>query len=272
MEKFKLKAICAGFFMTCILFSACAKSGSDLPDKQKKDDPGQVPDSLKQGYMPVIDGTVLTYTVTSGDEAGASATVTIENVHDSSGFKCEGVLKRAAGILIGESARYNKGFTYTTSSLPSLYYDALKEIAKGYNVSFTHAERPIVMALPHQDPLHGVVFNELISSEWHGLNNEEGTTTESWVNQTEHKAVIDSVAKIKLSIGEFDCIRVHFLRTTASKTVITDDEGAHNFNSTVNFDLISWMAKGIGPVKEQEINLNTGVTTITELTKIEIPH
>ncbi|HTN36033.1 MAG TPA: hypothetical protein VL053_03105 [Arachidicoccus sp.] len=272
MEKFNVKAVCAGFFMTCIIFSACAKSGSDLPGKQNKDDPGQVPDSLKQGYMPVINGTVLTYTVTSGEEAGASATVTIQNVHDSSGFKCEGVLRNAAGILIAESARYNKGFTYTISSLPSLYYDALKEIAKGYNVSFTHTERPIVMALPHKDPLHAVVFNELISSEWHGVNNEEGTTTDARAGQTEHKAVVDSLGKIKLAIGEFDCIRVHFLRTKQSNVVVTDDEGVHNFNSTVSFDLISWMAKGIGPVKEQEINLNTGETTITELTKIEIPH
>lgn len=223
------------------------------------------------GYMPEKQGTQLTYTIVSGDEMGAGALVSYVDIHDSAGFKVARVEASAAGLKLYEAARHNDDYTYTTSYLATAYYDALQLIAASFN-SFSHEETPLTMKLPHEDALHKVVAPQTITATWHGIKNEQGTTTDSKMTQTVQTAVIDSSGTIKTAAGTYpDCIRVHYLKDQRRIITITSPDGNYKVDNTLHLDMIVWIAKGVGIVRSIERNLDNGVKTVTDLTKVSVP-
>ena len=253
-------------------WSGCSKSAaSNSPHQNKKTPASSAADTSAMGYMADQKGVILHYTITSGDEAGATSLVSYTAVKDSAGYLLANLESEAAGIKIYSSVYHNKENTYALQSFPALYYAALATLAQAFT-SFTHQESPLVMSLPHKDPLHKIVFPATVTASWHGLKTDNDSQMDTRMTQTEGKAVIDSIGNITTAAGLFkDCIRVHYLRTQKRTTTISSSTDNFSQDDATEFDNKIWYAKGIGVVKTLELNLKTAVTTVTELSKIEQP-
>lgn len=237
--------------------------------KEQKDKPIIDP-TKSSGYMPEIKGTKLTYTITKGDEMGTSYIQTVKDVRDSSGYKVADLVADISGITLDSKSIYNEKNTITYDALPAIYYQLLDQVKNAYT-EFTHEENFLNMVIPHQNQLKAVVFNETIVAKWHGINNDpdDETTVVMDYNQTEHQGIIDTIESVKITLGEFECLRIHWIRTTSGKTTITDRTGTKTIVSENQFDETIWVTKGIGAIKSREINLKKGIFSETELTKIE---
>lgn len=238
--------------------------------KEQKDKPVVDPVIENAGYMPEIKGMKLTYTITKGDEMGESYIQTVKDVHDSSGYIVATLVADISGIVINSQVMHNEKNTVTIDGPPPVYYQLLDQIKNGYT-EFTHEENYLNMVIPHQNQLKAIVFTETVVAKWHGVNDDpEGeTTTVMDYNQTEHQGIIDTIEKVKIHSGEFECLRIHWLRTTSEKVTITDQSGTNTIESGNQFDETVWVTKGIGIIKSREVNLKTGIFSETELTKIE---
>lgn len=265
---------------TCTMVSSCSKAApGGQTDKQKGNDnddntgsDGNNQDAKKnKAYMPDQPGTLLTYTVTSGDEAGAGSLVEFVDIHDSAGYRVGYLEAVAAGVKLYGTVKHNDAYTYTVSYVAPMYYEVLKTLAATYN-TFSHKETPLALKLPHEDPLQKVVFPTTVSAEWHGIRIDEDSKEDDKMIQTEFEAVIDSTGEIETEAGIFkDCIRVHYLRNQQRIINITSPDQHFSMDNTSHFDMMIWMVKGIGPVRTIELNLDTGITTVTDLTKIQFP-
>jgi hypothetical protein len=253
----------------CSKSTASSRNGDNNDSDQRSGDSNSTHKSL--GYMPDQQGTVLTYTIVSGDEIGNSARIDYIDIHDSAGYRVAAAEAVVAGIKLYPSARYNEEYTYSTSYFATAYFDALQLLASTFN-SFTHQETPLTMKLPHKDALHKVAFPTTVTATWHGVKDEDGTVTDSKMKQTVQEGVIDSSAVIQTAAGTYkDCIRVHYLKSQQRIISISSPDGDYTVDNTAHFDIMVWMAKGVGAVKTVEVNLDTGIQTVTDLTKIEQP-
>jgi hypothetical protein len=268
-------------FMAILIFagvSGCSKSSAssqkDDPHSKENpggDDPSKGGSDLNAAYMADKKGTLLTYTIISGDEAGVGSLVEYTEIHDSLGYQVANLQAVAAGIKIYSTVRHNKDYTETINSVAPVYYQLLQTLAASFS-SFTHEEKPLVMRLPHKDALKKEAFPSTVTATWHGLNITEDSKMDSKMIQTENKAVIDSSGTITTAAGTFDnCIRVHYLRTQQRIISITSPTDNYTTDNTAHFDIMIWLAKGIGPVRTIEFNMDTGITTTTDLTKITYP-
>jgi hypothetical protein len=250
-------------FTITLLATACNKD---------KDDNNPLPDvDATAGYMPGTKGMELTYTVTQGDEMGASSVMKITDVYDSSGYTVAKGTASAAGIGNPVYIIHNKEKTVNTVRPVAAYYESLSLAAAQYDV-FTHEEHPYIITIPHNSQLHAVVFPETVFTRTHGEKNDNGASLVNDYTQTEMAAEIDSIGKITIKLGAFDCVRVHHIRKTHLHGVATDYDGSQTVvDQGVEFDEKEWYTPGLGVIKTEETNMNTGVLTVTELTKVAKP-
>jgi len=267
-------------FMVFTLTYGCSKSNANKQtDNSHSKDDSSGDDSTKTGsginegiaYMAIKKGTLLTYTIVSGDEAGAGSVVEYTDIHDSAGYQTANLQAVAAGIKVYSTVRHNKDYTECINSIAPVYYQLLQTLATSFT-SFNHEEKPLVMRLVHKDPLNSEAFPTTVTATWHGQKISDDSKLDSKLVQTENKGIIDSSGTITTSAGTFEnCIRVHYFRTQQRTISITSPTDNYKTESTAKFDIKIWMAKGIGPVKTLELNLDNGITTVTDLTKITHP-
>jgi len=237
----------------------------------KKDGLESDPDNLDAtvGYIPVQD-TKLTYTITKGDEIGFSNTITVNNFHDSAGYTVANFTIEAAGIVQHSTGFYNKEQSITYNDVPSLYVQTVENLVKPqYNNTFTHEEHPFIMTIPHENQKGATVLNETIAGKWHGVNIGPGEPHDKTVADfsiTYHTGTIVATEKITTNLGTFDCLQIVFNRTDFSKYTFNGDPIA---DTKVEWELTTWLARGIGSIKSREVNLSTGAVNETALTKIE---
>lgn len=244
------------------VFLGCNKKDTSLPRNIPAGD----------GYMPQTKGLKLTYTITSGDESGGSSVTRITDVYDSSGY----TVAKGTSIVTGTEISapfymvHNKEKTIQTVAPLPVYYQTLDQLAAQFDV-FTHEEHPYAMTIPHSNQRNAVVFPENIYTKWHSeqLDEEASLITDNTTTVTPGQ--IDSLGKVTIALGTFDCIRVHYISKGHFHSVATDATGQQVVDYETDLDRKEWFAPGIGFVKGSETNLKTGGVTITELTKIDHP-
>ena len=249
------------FLLISICLLASCKKDSDVPKSPV--------DPAKSGYMPSEENLKLTYTVMDGDEAGTTSVTTVKDVHDSSGYTVAEMVSDVAGYDFLDEHKFNSKKTIIVSNLTMQFNQVMEMMKSQFNVSFTHIERPLVMTIPHQDQKDALIFPTIVTAEFHGLNQEDDVTTKGDYTVTQYAGKIDTLEKVNLPIGEYDCIKIHWKETAHLHEVITDKDGTSNFDNKTEFDETSWLTKGLGVIRTVEVDLKTGEKTTTDLTKIE---
>ena len=242
-----------------------------LTSCSKKDHPGSDPDDGDPavGYIPVQD-TKLTYTVTKGDEVGFSTVITVDNFRDSASYTVVDFTIEAAGFVHHSRGAYSVQQSVTYNDVPLLYVETVENLIKPqYNSVFTHEEHPFIMTIPHQDQSGATVLNETVVAVWHGVAidpDEPHDETVADFSITYHAGTIVGSEKVTTALGTFDCLKIVFNRTDFTKYSL-NGEPLVDYKS--EWEMTTWLVKGIGSVKSREVNLSTGAISETELTKIE---
>lgn len=239
-------------------------------DSAKPDD--QLPVDEMMGYMASQKDMKLTYTITEGDGLGSTYLWEVTDVKDSAGYKvCSARLAFGGNIFIYNNGRFNAEESVSLgTNMPAIYYDLLDKMREQYNVSFTHRERPIPMVIRHHDPVDQLVSGAGVVAEWHGVGEDDySKITQDY--EVERSAVtVDTTERIKIGLGEFDCLRLRFHSASHNKMVITDkisNGGSQTIANNFESDVTTWIALGLGTIKTTEVSA-AGIST-TELTNIE---
>lgn len=242
---------------------SCNKKDNTSPDNQMPDT------TTGTGYMAAEENMKLTYTITEGDGLGSSYTWHVTDVKDSAGYKiAHSELLFDGGITVHANGHYNGEQTIMLGSeMPPVYYQLLTQMQQQFNVSFVHNEYLVNTVIPHKNQVGVIVAPEQKTAEWHGKGADGDMTIQQDYVVKRSEAIIDSLDHIKLDIGEFDCLRIHYTVYVENKMIISDGvSGTQTIENNQQFNETMWLALGVGIIKTTEAG-NTINTT--ELTRIE---
>ncbi|WP_262247226.1 hypothetical protein [Parapedobacter soli] len=252
------------FIAAVLALQGCQK------DPAKPDE--QLPVDEMMGYMASQKGMKLTYTITEGDGLGSTYLWEVTDVKDSAGYKvCSARLAFDGNIFIYNNGRFNAEESVSLgANMPAIYYDVLEQMKTQFNVSFTHNERPIPTVIRHHDPVDQLISSAGIVAEWHGVGEDDySKITQDY--EVERSAItVDTTERIKIGLGEFDCLRLRFHSASHNKMVITDkisNAGPQTIVNKFESDVTTWIALGLGTIRTTEVSA-AGIST-TELTSIE---
>lgn len=234
--------------------------------------PDELPANEIMGYMASQKGMKLTYTITEGDGLGSTYLWEVTDVKDSAGYKvCSARLAFDGNIFIYNNGRFNTEESISLgTNMPAIYYAVLDKMREQYNVSFTHNERPIPTVIRHHDPVDQLISSAGIVAEWHGVGEDDYSKITHDYEVERSAITVDTAERIKIGLGEFDCLRLRFHSASHNKMVITDktpNAGSQTIVNDFDADVTAWIALGLGTIRTTEVSA-AGIST-TELTSIE---
>lgn len=234
--------------------------------------PDELPADEIMGYMASQKGMKLTYTITEGDGLGSTYLWEVTDVKDSAGYRvCSARLAFDGNIFIYNNGRFNTEESISLgTNMPAIYYDILEQMKTQFNVSFTHKERPIPAVIRHHDPVDQLISSAGIVAEWHGVGEDDYSKITQDYEVKRSAITVDTAERIKIGLGEFDCLRLRFHSATHNKMVITDkisNAGPQTIANDFEADVTTWIALGLGTIRTTEASA-AGIST-TELTNIE---
>src|SRR5690606_6108892 len=177
---------------------------------------------------------------------------------------CSARLAFDGNIVIHNNGRFNADESISLgTNMPAIYYDVLGAMSEQFNVSFTHRERPLTVVIPHSDPVDRVVSASGVVAEWHGIGEDEYSRVTQDYEVERSTIVVDKAERIRIGLGEFDCLRLRFHNAVRNKMVIIDktaNAGPQTIVNDFDTDVTSWIALGLGMVKTTEVSA-AGITT-----------
>jgi|GEM_PF-1575094 len=258
------------FFILLLLTGATVFTSCNKKDQKVPDDISNPLTPDENGYLAATKGMKLTYTITEGDGLGTAYIWHVTEVKDSSDYKLvASELLFDGGMTVYAQGKYNKEKTISIgSNMPPLYYQLLEEMKQTFNTSFTHMERPKTMVIPHKDQLNVTVSGKITVGEWHGTGNDEDTEIQQDYSVEHSPTIIDSLGRIQIGLGTFDCVRIRYTSTAHNKMVITaSNSSPQTFEGYFASEVTVWIAIGLGAIKSMDVS-PAGIS-VTELTKIE---